>query len=365
MGYDYVVVGAGMFGAAFARTMADRGRKVLLVEKNDFVGGACYTESVGGVHVHRFGPHIFHTDSLKIWEWVQRFGAFKPFTLRSKAKYQGKVYSLPFNLSTFSQLWGVTTPAEAEERLKAERVRIPNPRTVEEWALSQLGREVYEKLVRGYTLKQWGRDPAKLSSLILKRLPIRTTFNDNYFSDTYQGVPVEGFTALFHRMLEGIEVRLSCDFFDDRESLERMGRVVYSGRLDRLFDYRFDPLEFRTLRFETKIVRGDYQGVGLVYHTEAEVPHTRTLEHKHLGFVTTEDSPVSWEYSAEGGLKDEPLYPINDARNNELAKKYLACQTDAVIGGRQGTYKYMDMDQVIAQAIMLADRLVAPVQGVC
>jgi UDP-galactopyranose mutase len=357
MAYDFVVVGAGMFGAAFARMATDRGRKVLVVERKNNLGGACHSSKVGEVHVHRYGPHIFHTDNRGIWSWIQRFGEFRPFTLRSKARHQDRIYSLPFNLATFNQLWGVTTPEEARRRLDKERLPIPEPRNLEEWALSRLGLEIYEKLVYGYTKKQWGREPRHLPPLILKRLPIRLTYDDNYFDDAYQGMPVEGYAALFERMLDGIEVRLGCDYLTERAALDRMGKVVYSGRADELHGFRYGSLAFRSLRFETRAVEGDYQGVGLVYHTDADVPFTRTVEHQHLGFVRVDHGPVSWEYPFECGPSDDAFYPVNDGENDARAQKYLAEPTNTVIGGRQGTYKYLDMHQVIAQARKLCDEL--------
>jgi UDP-galactopyranose mutase len=357
MAYDFVVVGAGMFGASFARLMTDRGRKCLVIDKKPHVGGACYTEKVGDIHTHKYGPHIFHTDNLGIWNWIQQFGKFLPYTVRSKARYGGRVYSLPFNLMTFQQLWGVTTPEEARKKIESVRVKIAEPKNVEEWALSQLGEEVYQKLVYGYTKKQWGREPRTLPAPILKRLPVRFTFDDNYFDDTYQGIPEEGYTALFLRMLEGIEVRLNCDFFADRENLSRLGRTVYSGRIDQFFAYQHGDLEFRTLRFETRHVEGDFQGSLLIYYTELEVPYTRTMEHKYFGKAHLPGSPVSWEFPLECDRDGEAFYPINDKRNTELAQRYLATPTSAIIGGRQGTYKYLDMHQVIAQAMKLADQL--------
>jgi UDP-galactopyranose mutase len=362
MAYDFVVVGAGMFGASFARTVAERGKKCLVIDKKDHVGGACYTEEIAGVHVHKYGPHIFHTDNLEIWSWIQRFGKFIPCTLRSKARYKGTVYSLPFNLMTFQQLWGVTTPEEAKRKLDSVRVKdILEPQSIEEWALSQLGEEIYQKLVYGYTKKQWGREPNMLAAPILKRLPIRLTFDDNYFRDIYQGVPIDGYTNLFHRMLDhyGIEVRLGCDFFEDRAALTKLGQVVYSGRVDQLFGYRYGDLEFRTLRFETKTVEGDFQGVPLVYYTEEEVPYTRTMEHKHFHTPHLPRGPLTWEYPEECGRDAEAFYPINDRKNNDLAQRYLRTKSSEIVGGRQGTYKYVDMHQVIAQAWKLANKLIS------
>lgn len=356
MAYDFVVVGAGMFGCAFARTMADRGKKILIVEQLPHVGGMCHTERTEGILVHTYGPHIFHTDDPRIWKWIQRFSDFYPFTLRTKALYEDRLYSLPINLMTLHQLWGVKTPAEARQRLEEVQVRAEDTASIEGWALSNLGREIYEKFIRGYSRKQWGREPASLPAGMLKRLPIRLTMDDNYFSDRYQGLPVGGYTTMFERMLEGIEVRLGVDFFADRHTFEQMGQVIYSGRMDRYFDYRLGELEFRSCRFQSKSLDGDHQGNPIINWSEEAYPWTRVTEHKHLENPGVPKTIVTWEYPFECTRSDLPLYPINDARNMDLYKKYAEIPTKAVFGGRLGSYRYRDMHQVIAEAWMLADR---------
>lgn len=357
MGYDFVIVGAGLFGATLARELVDRGKKVLVVDKAPYVGGACYTEEVEGVVVHRFGPHVFHTNDLRIWAYVQRFAEFRQFMVRTKAIHQGRIYSLPFNLMTFHQLWGVRTPGEAERKLKEVRFRIENPTTIEEWALSQFGEEITAKFIREYTRKQWGRDACDLPAAILKRLPFRLTFDDNYFDDRYQGIPVGGYTPFFLRLLEGIEVRLGCDYLENRDELDCLGQVIYSGRVDALFEYRFGDLEFRTCRFGTQVMDGDFQGNPVIHYVGAEQPFTRVIEHKHFEKPTAPRSPVTWEYPGECGREGQPFYPINDAGNQELYERYAALPSRVILGGRLGKYRYIDMHQVIAQAWAMADEL--------
>jgi UDP-galactopyranose mutase len=357
MAYDFVVVGAGMFGATFARMAADRGRKVLVIDTKLHIGGMCYTEPRDGVIFHRYGPHVFHTNSAETWAFVNRFARFRPFIVRTKAFYQKRVYSLPFSMMFFHQVWGVVTPEEARKKLIEVRIPIQDPKTVEEWALSQLGNEIYEKFIHHYTRKQWGRDPATLPAAILRRLPIRLTYDDNYFDDRWQGIPEGGYTPMFERMLEGIEVRLGVDYFDDRDAFERMGRVVYSGRVDRFFGYEHGDLEFRSCRFETRSVEGDYQGNAVFHYVEPEPPFTRVIEHKHFDDPSAQRSSVTWEYPFEGHRDDEPLYPVNDRRNGELYAKYAAMPKTAIFAGRLGSYRYFDMCEVIAQARKLCDDL--------
>lgn len=357
MPYDFVVVGAGLFGATLARELVDRGRKVLVVDKASHVGGACFTEVVEGVVVHRYGPHVFHTNDARIWNYVQRFSEFRQFMTRTKAIRNGRIYSLPFNLLTFHELWGVTTPAQAEKKLSEVRVNIQNPSTIEEWALSQFGEEIYSKFIRDYTKKQWGRDPSILPAAILKRLPFRLSFDDNYFDDRFQGVPVGGYTPMFERMLSGIEVKLECDYLDNRAELDALGNVVYSGRVDALYDYRYGELEFRTCRFDTQIKDGDYQGNAVIHHVEATERFTRVIEHKHFAEPRAPKSPVTWEYPEECGREGKPFYPINDARNQALYEKYAALGGPVILGGRLGKYRYIDMHQVIALAWATAAKL--------
>lgn len=357
MAYDYVVVGAGLFGATFARAVADRGKKVLLIDKRNHVGGMCYTERVNGILLHAYGPHVFHTDSDKIWNWISRFAEFYSFMVRTKATHQGRIYTLPFNLMTFHQLWGITTPADAKKKLEAVRVPIPNPTSLEEWALAQFGTEIYEKFILDYTKKQWGRDPKNLPASILKRLPVRLTFDDNYFDDKYQGLPVGGYTELFHRMLDGIEVRLGVDFFEDQQTFERMGQVIYSGRVDQFFNYCFGDLEFRSCKFDTKTMAGDYQGNPVMHYTEAQYPWTRVIEHKHFEKLAVDHTAVTWEYPFECDRLAMPLYPVNDKKNMTLYARYRELPTKVVFGGRLGSYRYRDMHHVIGEALALADSL--------
>lgn len=358
MSYDFVVVGAGLFGSTFARAAADRRRKVLVVDRLPHVGGMCYTERKHGVLLHAYGPHVFHTNDPDIWAWINRFASFYPFMVRTKALHQGRIYTLPINLMTFHELWGVVTPAEAEKKLASVRVSIEKPATIEEWALAQWGPEVYEKLILHYTLKQWGRDPKDLPAAILKRLPARMTFDDNYFTDRYQGLPEGGYTPLFERMLEGIEVRLGVDFHADQSSFARLGRVIYSGRIDRYFDYRLGPLDFRSCRFLTEFLPGDAQGNPVIHHTDRSVPWTRTIEHKHFEDPGLPITALTREHPFETTPDTMPLYPVNDHKNMELLEKYQALDGgETVFGGRLGAYRYRDMHHVIGEALALADRL--------
>lgn len=357
MSYDFVVVGAGLFGSVFAREATDRGRRVLVIDRLPHIAGMCHTERREGVLIHSYGPHVFHTNDPDIWAWISRFAEFQPFMVRTKAIYQGRIYTLPFNLMTFHELWGVVTPEEARRKLDQVRVPIENPGTIEEWALSQWGPEIYEKFVYHYTRKQWGRDPKDLPAAILKRLPVRLTFDDNYFASRYQGLPVGGYTPLFERMLSGIEVRLGTDFFQDRGAFERLGTVVYSGRVDRFFEYQLGMLEFRSCRFATDFSDGDKQGNPVIHHTEATVPWTRSVEHKHFEDSRNPRTALTREFPFETTQDSMPLYPVNDRRNSDLFGKYLEMPTRAIFGGRLGSYRYRDMHQVIAEAIALAGKI--------
>lgn len=357
MSYDFVIVGAGLFGSSFARAALDLGKKVLVVDRLPHVAGMCHTERRQGVLLHSYGPHVFHTNDPEIWAWISRFGEFYPFVTRTKALYHGRIYSLPFNLQTFHELWGVVTPEEARRKLGEVQVKIENPDTIEEWALSQLGPEIYEKFVLHYTRKQWGRDPKDLPAAILKRLPLRLTYDDNYFTDRYQGLPKDGYTPLFERMLQGADLRLGVDFFQDRESLERLGQVIYSGRIDQYFDYRLGALDFRSCRFETMFQDGDVQGNPVIHHPGAEVPWTRTVEHKHFEDPRMTRTAMTWEVPFETTRETMPLYPVNDRKNCDLFKRYLGLPARAIFGGRLGSYRYRDMHQVIAEALGLAEKL--------
>jgi UDP-galactopyranose mutase len=354
MSYDFVVVGAGMAGAVFAREATDHGKKVLIIDKAPIPGGACASRKIAGIDVHLHGPHVFHTQNRGIWRYVHRFADFLPLILRMKSMSRGRIYSFPINLMTLNQLWGVQTPSEAERLLELKCARIENPSNLEEWALANLGEELYERFIYGYTLKQWGRNPSTLPACILRRIPVRLNFNDNHFVDAYQGVPIDGYSEFFESLLEGIEVRLGVDYFQDRERFDRMGQIVYTGRLDQFFDYRFGELPFRTVRFETQDLEGDYQGCPVVTYPDLNVSFTRITEHKHFGLVVNPRTIISREFSEEGTRDSYPHYPINDAANTALAERYLRTPTSALFIGRAARYQYLDMDQAIAQAIALA-----------
>ena len=363
MQYDFLVVGAGLFGAVFAREAADRGKRVLVVDRRPHIAGNVYTEEVDGIHVHRYGAHIFHTNNTPVWDYVRRFADFNRYTNSPVANYHGELYSLPFNMYTFNKMWGVTTPREAAEKIAEQRKEITSePRNLEEQAISLVGRDIYEKLVRGYTEKQWGRDCRELPAFIIRRLPVRLTFDNNYFNALHQGIPVGGYTALVARMLEGIEVRLNTDYLENREALDALaGRVVYTGPLDAFFGYSLGRLEYRSVRFETeRLDIPNFQGNAVVNYTDRETPWTRIIEHKWFEFgrdARGNELPttvISREYSSEWKPGDEPYYPINDERNNALAAAYrelAAGQERVIFGGRLGEYKYYDMDAVIAEAL--------------
>lgn len=358
MKYDAVIVGAGMFGSALARTLADRGKKPLVVEKRDHLGGMCHTELREGLVFHRYGPHVFHTNDPLIWEWIQRFAEFDQFMVRTKAVAKGRLWSFPVNLLTLHQLWGIKTPEEAAKRFEKERVKIEAPSNLEDWVLSVYGREIYDLFYHGYTLKQWGRDPRTLPPAIAQRLPYRLNFDDNYFTDRFQGIPAGGYAPMFERMLGGIEVKTGCDFIDERESLERLGRVVYSGRIDEYFDYRLGELAFRTCRFETEGLEGDFQGTSVVNYCDQDVPFTRIVEHKHFHSPKAKRTLITREYPEECGRQGTPLYPVNDKENGDLYRRYLELPRNAIFAGRLGSYRYFDMCEVIAQAWKVADMLV-------
>ena len=365
---DFLIVGAGLFGAVCARELKDAGYSVRVLERRPQVGGNVYTECVEGIQVHRYGAHIFHTNNREVWSYVNRFAEFNRFTNSPVANYKGELYSLPFNMYTFNRMWGVTTPAEAEEIIAKQRKEIiGEPRNLEEQAISLVGRDIYEKLIRGYTEKQWGRPCDQLPAFIIRRLPVRLTFDNNYFNALYQGIPVGGYTRMVEKMLEGIEVRLETDYLSDREKWNAQARrVIYSGAIDAYFDCRLGPLEYRSVRFETEVLdQPNFQGNAAVNYTDAETPWTRIIEHKWFEFGKDAEgrelpkTVISREYSSEWKPGDEPYYPVNDERNEALYQKYrvLADREEKVIfGGRLGSYKYYDMDQVIATALELSKR---------
>ena len=363
MKYDYLVVGAGLFGAVFAYEANQRGKKCLVIDKRDHIGGNIYTYEEAGIQVHKYGAHIFHTSDEKIWKYINQFATFNRFTNSPMARYGDKLYNMPFNMNTFHQLWGVTTPQEAKAEIarQVKEAGITEPKNLEEQAISMVGKDIYEILVKGYTAKQWGRPCKELPSFIIKRLPVRFTFDNNYFNDLYQGIPVEGYTAIVEKMLEGIDVRLNCDFYADRKALEAVAdKIVFTGMIDAFYDYCYGELEYRGLRFETETLDVDnFQGNAVINYNEYEVPYTRIIEHKHFAFGTQEKTVITREYPAKWEKGQEPYYPVNNDRNNALYEKYYALaqkESRVIFGGRLGQYKYYDMHQVIAAALNCAQQ---------
>lgn len=365
--YDYLVVGAGLFGAVFAHEAAAHGKSVLVIDKRPHIGGNVYTENVEGINVHIYGAHIFHTNDKKVWDYITRFAEFNRFTNSPVANYKGELYSLPFNMYTFNKMWGVVTPEEAEAEIQRQRGEITGtPRNLEEQAISLVGRDIFEKLIKGYTEKQWGRDCKELPAFIIKRLPVRLTFDNNYFNALYQGIPVGGYTKMVGNLLAGIEVRLNTDYLVDKAAWDALAdKVVYTGPIDAYFGYSLGTLEYRSVRFENEVLdKPNFQGNAAVNYTDRETPWTRIIEHKWFEFGKDEqgnDLPktvISREYSSEWKPGDEPYYPVNDEKNGALYEQYrqLAEREDNVIfGGRLGQYKYFDMDQVIAEALRCSE----------
>jgi UDP-galactopyranose mutase len=361
--YDYLIVGAGLYGAVSARRLKEAGKKVLVIDRRSAVGGNVYTENVEGINVHKYGAHIFHTNDKEVWEYVNRFAVFNRFTNSPVANYKGELYSLPFNMYTFNRMWGVATPEEAKAKIEEQRREIDHePRNLEEQAISLVGRDIYEKLIKGYTEKQWGRDCKELPAFIIRRLPVRFTYDNNYFNALYQGIPIGGYTRMVENMLEGIEVELGVDYLEHRPEYEaKAGKVIYTGAIDAYFEYSLGNLEYRSVRFENELLDiPNYQGNAAVNYTDRETPWTRIIEHKWFEFGKDEngnDIPktvISKEYSSEWHIGDEPYYPVNDDKNAELYKKYRALaenEKDVMFGGRLGEYKYYDMDQVISSAL--------------
>ncbi len=369
MRYDYLVVGSGLYGSVFAHEAAARGKSVLVVDKRPHVAGNIYTENVEGIPVHRYGAHIFHTNDTRVWQYITRFAEFNRFTNSPVANYRGELYSLPFNMYTFNKMWGVTTPEEAAEKIEEQKreAGITEPKNLEEQAISLVGRDIFEKLVKGYTEKQWGRDCRELPAFIIKRLPVRFTFDNNYFNALYQGIPIGGYTRLVENLLEGIEVRLNTDYLKHREELDALAdKVLYTGPIDGFYDYRLGALEYRSVRFETEALAiPNFQGNAAVNYTDRETPWTRIIEHKWFVFGRDEKGEeipgtvISREYSSEWKPGDEPYYPVNDEKNSALYAEYrkLALAEEKVIfGGRLGEYKYYDMDATVAAVLNLCDR---------
>lgn len=367
--YDYLVVGAGLFGAVFAHEAKKNGKSVLVIDKRPNIAGNIYTEKVEGINFHKYGAHIFHTNDTGVWNYITQFATFNRFTNSPVANYKGELYSMPFNMYTFNKMWGVVTPEEAAEKIEEQKSEITGePKNLEEQAISLVGRDIYEKLVKGYTEKQWGRDCKELPAFIIKRLPVRLTFDNNYFNALYQGIPVGGYTKMVENMLDGIEVRLNVDFLKEREKYEALAdRIIYTGAIDAYFEYALGNLEYRSVRFENEVLDiPNFQGNAAVNYTDRETPWTRIIEHKWFEFGKDEagnDLPktvISKEYSSEWKPGDEPYYPVNDEKNNKLYQEYKKMsekEEKVIFGGRLGEYKYYDMDVTIRSALNLAESL--------
>ena len=363
MKYDYLVVGAGLYGAVFAYEAKKRGKTCLVIDKRDHIAGNIYCENIAGINVHKYGAHIFHTSDKRIWDYVNQFAEFNNYINSPVARYKDELYNLPFNMNTFSKMWGITTPQEAKDIIAGQiaDLNITEPQNLEEQALSLVGTDVYEKLIKGYTEKQWGRDCKELPSFIIKRLPLRFIYDNNYFNDRYQGIPMGGYTAIVEKMLEGIEVRLNTNYLENREEFDAMAdKIIYTGMIDQFYDYKLGVLEYRSVRFETEEIDVEnYQGNAVVNYTEREVPYTRIIEHKHFEFGKQPTTVISREYSSEWKKGDEPYYPVNNDKNNALYEEYrqLAEKENKVIfGGRLGGYKYYDMDKVIIAALEMCEK---------
>lgn len=364
--YDYLIVGAGLFGAVFAHEAKKKGKKVLLIDKRSHIGGNIYTEDVNGIQVHKYGAHIFHTSNKEVWDYIQQFAEFNRYTNSPVAVYKGELYNMPFNMNTFNKMWGVVTPQQAQAEIDRQKAEIKGePKNLEEQAISLVGRDIYEKLVKGYTEKQWGRKATELPAFIINRLPVRLVYDNNYFNDKYQGIPVGGYTKIIEKMLDGIEVRLNTDFFKNKAELSALAnKVLFTGMIDQYYNYKYGELEYRSLRFETEDLPNisNYQGNAVVNYTEYEVPYTRIIEHKHFEFgcqggYETKHTVITREYPAKWKKGDEPYYPMNDSKNNELFAKYKALadkEENVIFGGRLGMYKYFDMHNVIAEALSCA-----------
>lgn len=356
--YDYLIVGAGLYGAVFAREMTDKGFKCLVIDRRNHIAGNVYTEEIEGINVHKYGAHIFHTSEKRVWDYVNRFAEFNRFTNTPVANYKGELYNLPFNMNTFNKMWGVITPDEAKAEIERQRAesKTETPKNLEEQAINLVGKDIYEKLIKDYTEKQWGRPCIELPPFIIKRLPVRFTYDNNYFNDLYQGIAIGGYTKLVENMLKGIEIRLGVDYLKNREELSSQAKVtVYTGAIDEFFGYSKGPLQYRSVRFETEILNTEnYQGSAVVNYTDKETPYTRIIEHKHFEFGTQSKTVISREYSAEWNKGDEPYYPVNDEKNSKLYEEYKALaenEPNVIFGGRLGEYKYYDMDKVILSAL--------------
>ena len=356
--YDYLIVGSGLFGSIFAYEATKRGKKCLVIEKRNHIGGNIYCENVEGINVHKYGAHIFHTSNKKVWEYVNNLAEFNNYINSPVANYRGELYNLPFNMNTFYQLWKVKTPAEAKAKIEEQlsEININEPKNLEEQAIKLIGRDVYEKLVKGYTEKQWGKRATELPAFIIKRLPVRFTFDNNYFNDRYQGIPIGGYNTIINRLLDGIEVKLNTDFFKDREHFESLAdKIVFTGMIDEFYEYKFGELEYRSLRFEDEVLdEENHQGNAVVNYTEFEIPYTRIIEHKHFEYGNQEKTVITREYPAIWEKGKEPYYPINNEKNNSIYSKYKELaekETNIIFGGRLAEYKYYDMHNVIEKVL--------------
>lgn len=356
--YDYLIVGSGLFGSIFAYEANKKGKKCLVIDKRNHVGGNIYTEKIEKINVHKYGAHIFHTSNKEVWNYINQFAEFNRYTNSPVARYKNEVYNLPFNMNTFNKLWGVFSPEEAKKKIAEElaEVNIDEPRNLEEQAIKLVGKTIYEKLVKGYTEKQWGRKATELPAFIIKRLPVRFIYDNNYFNDLYQGIPVGGYTQIIEKMLKGIDVKLNCDYFNNREELNKIAKkIIFTGTIDQYYNYQFGELEYRSVRFETEILdMENYQGNAVINYTEYEIPYTRIIEHKHFEFGNQPKTVISKEYSDVWTKDKEPYYPVNDDKNNKLYLKYkeiAAKDSKVIFGGRLGQYKYYDMDKVIIEAL--------------
>lgn len=360
--YDYLIVGAGLFGSVFAHQAKKQGKKCLVVEKREHIGGNCYTEKINEINVHKYGAHIFHTSNKEVWGFVNGLVEFNNYVNSPIANFKGELYNLPFNMNTFNKLWGVKTPDEAKKKIeaqKAEFAHIKDPKNLEEQALLLGGKDIYEKLIKGYSEKQWGRKATEIPAFVIRRLPFRFTFNNNYFNDSYQGIPKGGYALLFEKLLEGIDIELNTDFLKNRDYYSNKAKkVLYAGTIDAYYDYCFGNLAYRSLQFEHKLFEGieNYQGNAVINYTEAEIPYTRIIEHKHFEFGNQPDTIISYEYPADWHKGDEPYYPVNDEENIALHNKYKELadkQKNIIFGGRLAEYKYYDMDKTIEQALLV------------
>lgn len=356
--YDFLIVGAGLYGAVFANEANKQGKKCLIIDKRNHIGGNIYTENVENINVHKYGAHIFHTSNKEVWDYVNKFSQFNSYINSPIANYKGEIFNLPFNMNTFNKMWGVITPEEAKKKIEDQRTKnyVSNPKNLEEQAINLVGMDIYEKLIKGYTEKQWGRSCSELPAFIIRRLPVRFTYDNNYFNAKYQGIPIGGYTSMIESMIKGIDVKLNTDYLNNKEMWNSIAnKIVYTGPIDAYFNYKFGVLEYRSIRFDEEVLEmKNFQGNAVVNYTDAETLYTRIIEHKHFEFGEQPKTVISREYSTEWKLGDEPYYPVNDLKNNELYNKYKMLveeEYDVIFGGRLGEYKYYDMDKVIEVAL--------------